>query len=88
YELESKRNRDKAINEKVSYKETLSKIERIENRYNEFSKNPDTILSTKYKASYSIKNPLLSNAKQTFNKVFYTNIDQTEFIKEETLEEK
>jgi hypothetical protein len=39
YELESKRKRDKAIDEMYDYKETLSKIERIENRYNEFSKN-------------------------------------------------
>ena len=88
YELESKRKRDIAINEKYSYKELLSKIENLETRYNELSKNPETLLSTKYKASYSLKNPMLSNVKQTFNKVFYTNIDQTEFIKEEMWEEK
>ena len=88
YELESKRKRDKAIDEMYDYKETLSKIEKIENRYNELSKNPESILSTKYKASYSLKNPMLGNTKQTFDKVFYTNTAQTEFVKEESTDEK
>lgn len=87
YELESKRKRDKAIDEMYDYKETLSKIEQIENRYNELSKNPETILSTKYKAAYSLKNPILGNTKQTFDKIFYTNKEQTKFIREESTNE-
>ncbi|MFD2033993.1 hypothetical protein ACFSKL_04275 [Belliella marina] len=88
YEMESKRNRDKAIDQKLLYRKSLSTIEKIESRYNELSKNPEIILSTKYKASYSLRNPMLGNAKQSFNKIYYTNIDHTEFIKEETLEGK
>lgn len=83
YELESARKRDKAIDEMYDYKETLSKIERIENRYNELSKKPEAILSTKYKAAYSLKNPLLGNTKQSFDKIFYSNKEQSEFIKED-----
>ena len=71
------------------YKETLSKIEKLETQYNEYGKSPDEVLSTKYKANYSLKNPMLGNTKQTFEKYFYTNKTQTEFIKEElTTEEK
>ena len=29
---------------------------------------------------------MLGNTKQTFDKIFYTNKEQTEFIKEETVE--
>lgn len=86
YELESKRKRDKAIDDMFDYKETLSNVEKLEGRYNELSKQPETILSTKYKAVYSLKNPMLGNTKQTFDKFFYTNKAQTEFIKEESVE--
>lgn len=89
YRLESERKRDKAIDEMYDYKETLSKIEKLETRYDDYAKNPDDVLSTKYKALYSLKNPMLRNTKQTFDKYFYTNKTQTEFIKEEsTTEEK
>jgi hypothetical protein len=87
YELESKRKRDEAIDEMYNYKETLSSIEKLEGRFNELSKQPEAILSTKYKAVYSLKNPILGNVKQTFEKYFYTNKEQTEFIKEESIEE-
>ena len=86
YELESKRKRDKAINDMYDYKETLINVEKLEGRYNEISKQPEAILSTKYKAVYSLKNPMLGNTKQTFDKFFYTNNAQTEFIKEETVD--
>lgn len=88
YELESKRKRDKAIDDMFDYKETLSNVEKLEERYIELSKQPETILSTKYKAVYSLKNPMLGNTKQTFNKFFYTNKAQTEFVKEESTDEK
>lgn len=86
YELESKRKRDKAIDEMYDYKETLLNVEKLEGRFNELSKQPDAILSTKYKAVYSLKNPMLGNTKQTFDKIFYTNKAQTEFIKAEEIE--
>jgi len=86
YEVESKRKRDRAIDDMFDYKETLSNVEKLEERYNELSKQPEAILSTKYKAIYSLKNPLLGNTKQTFDKFFYTNKAQTRFIKEETIE--
>jgi len=87
YELESKRKRDKAIDDLHDYKEALSSIEELEGRYNELSKQPDAILSTKYRAIYSLNNPLLGNTKQTFDKFFYTNKEQTEFVDEETPED-
>jgi len=83
YELDSKRKRDKAIDEKFDYKETLEEIEKIEQYYNELSKKPDSVLSVKYKATYSLNNPMLNNVKQTFNRVYYTNANQTEFVIEE-----
>jgi len=86
YELESKRKRDRAIDDMFDYKETLSNVEKLEERYNELSKQPEAILSTKYKAIYSLKNPLLGNTKQTLDKFFYTNKAQTRFIKEEKIE--
>lgn len=87
FELDYKIKRDKAIDEKYNYKEMLSNIEDIENRYNELSKNPVSILSTKYRAVYSLKNPMLGNTKQTFDKFFYTNKEQTKFIREESPKE-
>jgi hypothetical protein len=87
YRLESKRKRDKAIDEMTSYRKTLGKVESIEKYYNKLSEKPDSILSSKYKAKYSLNNPIMGNAKQTFDKIFYTNASQTEFIKEENVEE-
>ena len=83
YELDSKRKRDKALDEKFSFKETLSKIEDLELYHNALSVKPDSVLSTKYAATYSMNNPMLGNAKQTFDKVYYTNGEQSKFIKEE-----
>lgn len=88
YELESKRKRDKAMDDMFSYKKTLAEVEKLENYYNKLSENPDSILSTKYEANYSLKNPMLGNTKQTFDKKFYTNASQTKFIKEEAVEKK
>jgi hypothetical protein len=88
YELESKRKRDKAMDEMFSYKKTLSEVETLEKYYNKLAKKPDAILSSKYKANYSLKNPMLGNTKQTFEKEYYTNSSQTEFIKEENIREK
>lgn len=86
HKLESKRKRDEAMDEMFSYKETLSEVEALEKYSDKLSKRPDSILSTKYTATYSLKNPMLGNTKQTFNKYFYTNANQTEFIKEEEIE--
>ncbi len=83
YKLESKRKRDKAMDEMFSYKKTLLEVETLEKYYNKLSEKPDSILSSKYKANYSLKNPMLGNTKQTFEKTFYTNASQTEFTKEE-----
>ncbi len=88
YELESKSKRDKALDEMFTYKKTLSELETLEKYYDKLSEKPDSILSSKYKANYSLKNPILGNAKQTFDKEFYTNAAQTKFVKEETEEGK
>ena len=83
YKIESKRKRDKAMDEMFSYKKTLLEVETLEKYYNKLSEKPDSILSSKYKANYSLKNPMLGNTKQTFEKIYYTNASQTEFTKEE-----
>lgn len=77
YEYEEKRDR---------MGEALLTAQISEMKYNSYSKNPDSILSVKYKTSYSIKNPMLNNAKQTFDKFFYTDSDQNKFVAEEMIE--
>lgn len=49
-----------------------------------YSKKGDSILSHKYKVNYSITNPVLK-ARQTFNKTFYSNANNTEFVNAEDL---
>lgn len=87
-ELESERKYDQEMEEKQSLTKTLSEISILEYKYNNLSKNPDSILSTKYRASYSMKNPLLSDIKQTFDAYFYTDNAQERFIKKEDLNQK
>jgi len=48
-----------------------------------YRKKPDSILSVKYEANYSMNNPMLNNNKQTFDKYYYSNTEKTMFIKEE-----
>jgi len=50
-----------------------------------YSEKPDSILSVKYKANYSIMNPML-NVKQTFDKIYYTDASRMKFIKEVQVE--
>ncbi|WP_145993543.1 hypothetical protein [Tenacibaculum dicentrarchi] len=76
YEYKEKRN--KYIDSKVNAESWKRKSEL-------YSKNPDSILSNKYKANYSITNPILK-VKQTFDKFYYTNATQTKFIFEEKIE--
>jgi len=52
-------------------------------RDSSFRVKPDSILSIKYQANYSINNPMLNNSKQTFDKYFYSNPEKTKFIREE-----
>ena len=52
-------------------------------KINAFTKKPDSILSTKYIAKYTMTNPLLQ-IKQSFNKVLYTDANQSSFISEES----
>lgn len=85
-ELESERKYDQEVEEKQSLTKTLSEISILEYKYNNLSKNPDSILSTKYRASYSMKNPLLSDIKQTFDEYYYTDNAQERFIKKEDLD--
>jgi len=85
-EREYERKRNKASDEKISFQKTLSKIRILEAYYDSFAHNPDSVLSAKYEANYSSINPLLNNAKQTYNKVFYTDAEQTKFVKEESLQ--
>lgn len=91
-EYRAKRNRDNALNVKkeiIDWKkeitENLYELESIEKYHDKLSQNPDSILSAKYMAKYSLKNPLL-DTRQTFNNLFYTNSKQTEFIKEENID--
>ncbi|RTY88104.1 hypothetical protein [Flavobacterium sp. RSP15] len=54
-------------------------------KFDLYSKNPDSIISTKYKVSYSLTNPLLK-IKQTHDEIYFTNADQTKFIFDEKVE--
>jgi len=58
-------------------------LESVLVKINAFTKKPDSILSTKYIAKYTMTNPLLQ-IKQTFNKVLYTDANQSSFISEES----
>jgi len=82
-ELKLKRKKDNVMDEISSYKKTLSEVEKLEIYYNKLTENPDSILMTKYRAKYSFKNPIMNNAKQTFNKIFYTNAAQNKFVSSE-----
>ena len=83
-EYKYKRERDKALDNKLSNQKSLLKIESLEKYYNQLSEKPDSILSSKFNANYSQNNPVLGNTKQTFEKIFYTNSEQTEFVKSES----
>lgn len=85
YELESDRKRNQASDKMQSLLKTRSEIRKIEYQYNKLASNPDSILSTKYRAYYSMINPLLSDIKQTFDAYFYTDNTQSKFIKEEAV---
>ncbi|MBW2961309.1 hypothetical protein [Mesonia aestuariivivens] len=54
------------------------------NKSDSYQKSPEKVVSTKYKASYSINNPMLNDSKQTFDKFYYTNTEDNKFIKEES----
>ncbi|MGM0934030.1 MAG: hypothetical protein ACQEWD_11355 [Bacteroidota bacterium] len=77
YEYEGKRER---------MGEALLKAQISQMMYNSYSRNPDSLLSVKYKTSYSINNPMMNNARQTFDKYFYTNSNQSKFIAEDMVE--
>lgn len=73
----------KAEEAKENQLEVLSWMEHDQ----KYSKNLDSVLSYKYLATYSINNPMLNNNKQTFDKYFYSNPEQTKFIKEEMVDD-
>ncbi|OXA66842.1 hypothetical protein B0A67_22925 [Flavobacterium aquidurense] len=75
---DDKENRNKFIKEKVY-------VENWKEQYDKYKKNPEVVLSSKYKANYTILNPVMNNAKQTFEKFFFTNSSQTQFIGEENI---
>lgn len=64
--------------------EALVNVESWKNEANSYSKKPNEVLSVKYKASYSLINPVLK-IKQDFDKIYYTNSKKTKFIKEEEI---
>ncbi len=71
-------------NKKKAYEKELVKTKNNKIKYEIYSKNPKTILVTKYQASYSMTNPVLK-IKQTFNKVFYTNEKGDRFVTDEEI---
>ncbi len=87
FKVESKTKRDEVIDELYKNKKLLIKVEELEKYYNKLSVKPDSVISSKYLAKYSMKNPLLGNVKQTFEKFFYSDPVQTKFIKEELVNE-
>ncbi|MBE7691329.1 hypothetical protein [Tenacibaculum piscium] len=79
YELDSKSKRDDALDKMLVNQKSLIRVEGLEKKHNSYSKIPEKTLSTKYKANYSITNPMLK-VKQTFDKIYYTNDLGTEFL--------
>jgi hypothetical protein len=78
--------RDEALAEWLRFSKELIRVKKIEKSHDSLAQNPDSVLSSKYEATYSSINPLLNNAKQTYNKVFYTNAEQTKFVIAESLQ--
>jgi hypothetical protein len=85
WRMESEIARDKARKERNEFRILLTEVELLEAYFNALAEKPDSVLSVKYVSKYRIKNPLLGNAVQTFNKVFYSNAAETSFVKEEEL---
>jgi hypothetical protein len=74
-----------ALDEQVKWQKELVKVAILEKAFIPLAEKPDSVLSVAYRANYRIKNPLLGNAVQTFNKLFYTDATGTAFVKEEDL---
>lgn len=77
YEYETKR--DKYIRDQIE-------AESLKWRYDMYkSADQNDILCSVYKGTYSIKNPMLNNAKQSISKLFYTNNAGDKFVSSESL---
>lgn len=61
---------------------TIDELLVIAQQYIDLSKDTSKVISARYKASYSLKNPLLKT-KQTFDEVFLTDAEETKFVKKE-----
>lgn len=85
-ELDAKNKVDKAMSDKVEYEKVLIRVEKIEKKFTTLAERPDSVLSVIYSAKYRIKNPMLNNSVQTFNKLFYTNTLGNAFVKDEIVE--
>lgn len=80
YEKEHREKLAKTKSDFLELKTYLKKIDEIEKRQNRYIKNPEDLISVKYKIKYTMRNPLMNNNKQTFEKYFYTNKEQTKII--------
>lgn len=68
--------------ERDKYNEYMKNLIYWELSFDQYSKLKDSVLSHKYDVSYSIKNPMMNNTKQTFEKVVYSDRANTKIINE------
>jgi hypothetical protein len=53
-------------------------------KFSEYKEKNDSVLAIKYNCTYTIKNPLLNNAKQTISKTYYVSKDLNKILKTST----
>lgn len=75
YEADVKRNKEFIEKYEGDCKGTF--LEPVLSSINEYKEKEQEILATKFDAVYSIKNPLLNDAKQEINKEFIVNAERT-----------
>lgn len=61
--------------------ELEKELENTLDLWKEYELNPEKVLANKFNIRYSIKNPLLNNAKQELKKVLYINQAGTKILK-------
>lgn len=85
-EYNSKDTRDKASDVLLEFRVLLGQANELNKIYTEYKNDKDKVLSVKYEATYSMKNPMLGNVKQTFHKYFYSDRNNEKFLFDENIE--
>lgn len=68
--------------------EKVEKYKPIKAKYDHYKEMGDKVLGQVYEATYTIKNPMLNNAKQTITKQYLFSVDETQILGTIPMEEK